>query len=288
MPSITSSDQVRLNYTEFGNPSGRPVVLLAGFMAASTSWMFQTAALANAGYRVLAFDARGQGESQKPNYGYRLARRGKDLADFLEALDLRDAVLVGQSMGASTIWSYLGLFEPTRVSAVVSIDQTPRMLNSDDWRQGFYGFTRETLGTHFEHGVPDTGVGTPMMKRGMRLVRLIRAAKIRPGSAKPVPLDGNEMALLNDHSLQDWRDVVTRLTVPALFVAGAESEFWPAEHAAAAVALNERAEFAVIANAGHATNIEQHRDFNRVVLAFIARLPPAALPPTAPQPDAAA
>ena len=274
MPSITTSDQVRLDYTEFGSPAGRPVVLLAGFMAGSTSWMFQTSVLASAGYRVLAVDARGQGTSQKPDYGYRMSRRGKDLADFLDALDLRDVVLVGQSMGASTIWAYLGLVEATRVSAVVSVDQTPRMLNGDDWKTGFYGFTRETLSTHFEHGVPDTGVGTPMMKRGMRLVRLIRASKIRPGSAKPAPLDRNEIALLNDHSLQDWRDVIARLPVPALFVAGAESEFWPAEHAAASAALGDRAESAVIANAGHATNIEQHRDFNRVLLAFIAALPP--------------
>jgi non-heme chloroperoxidase len=273
MPSISTSDQVRLDYTEWGSPSGRPVVLLAGFMAGSSSWMFQTGALASAGYRVLALDARGQGASQKPAYGYRMSRRGKDLGDFLDALDLRDVILVGQSMGASTIWAYLGLDEATRVSAVVSVDQTPKMLGGDDWKHGFYGFTRETLGTHFEHGVPDTGVGTPMMKRGMRLVRLIRATRIRPGSAKPVPLDRNEMAVLNDHSLQDWRDVVARLPVPALFVAGAESEFWPAEHAAASAALNELAQYAVIANAGHATNIEQHRDFNRVLLAFLATLP---------------
>jgi non-heme chloroperoxidase len=273
MPSITSSDQVRLDYVESGDPAGRPVVLLAGFMAAATSWMFQTGPLASAGYRVLALDARGQGTSEKPDHGYRMARRGKDLADFLEALDLRDVILVGQSMGASTVWSYLGLFPSTRVAAVVSIDQTPRMLNSEDWRQGFYGFTRQTLGTHFEHGVPDTGVGTPMMKRGMRLVRLVRAAKIRPGSAKNVPLDANEIALLNDHALQDWRDVIAGLAVPALMVAGAESEFWPAEHAAASAALNPLVETAVIENAGHATNIEQHRDFNRVLLAFAARVP---------------
>jgi non-heme chloroperoxidase len=110
-----------------------------------------------------------------------------------------------------------------------------------------------------------------MMKRGMRLVRLVRAAKIRPGSAKPVPLDRNEIALLNDHALQDWRDVITRLSVPALFVAGAESEFWPAEHAAASAALSGLAESTVIPHAGHATNIEQHRDFNRVLLAFLGR-----------------
>jgi pimeloyl-ACP methyl ester carboxylesterase len=272
MPSITSSDQVRLEYTESGDPAGRPVVLIAGFMAAATSWMFQTGPLANAGYRVIAFDARGQGKSEKPGHGYRMARRGKDLGDLLEALDLHDAVLVGQSMGASSIWSYLGLFDASRVSGIVSIDQTPRMLNDDDWKQGFYGYTRETLGSRFEHGVPDTGVGTPMMKRGMRLVRLVRAVKIRPGSAKPVPLDRNEIALLNDHALQDWRDVITRVTVPALFVAGAESEFWPAAHAAESAALNPLASSAVVANAGHATNIEQHHEFNRVLLGFVAGL----------------
>src|SRR5579859_6029779 len=100
MPGITTSDGVRLHYTDRGG--GTPVVLIAGFTAPADSWALQERALVDAGYRVLALDRRSHGRSESPGYGQRMARHGKDLSDLLTALDLRDAVLVGGSMGAST------------------------------------------------------------------------------------------------------------------------------------------------------------------------------------------
>jgi pimeloyl-ACP methyl ester carboxylesterase len=64
MASITTSDGVRLDYTESGDPTGMPVVLIAGFRAAATSWLYQVPALVEAGYRVLALDMRGHGTSE--------------------------------------------------------------------------------------------------------------------------------------------------------------------------------------------------------------------------------
>ena len=59
--------------------------------------------------------------------------------------------------------------------------------------------------------------------------------------------------------------------VPALFVAGRESEVWPCEHAAASAAWSERAQSTVIEKAGHATNIEQPKAFNEVLLEWLSR-----------------
>jgi len=63
--------------------------------------------------------------------------------------------------------------------------------------------------------------------------------------------------------------------VPVLFIAGAESEVWPSSHAAASAALSQLANSAVIEKAGHATNIEQPTEFNRLLLEFVASLPSA-------------
>jgi non-heme chloroperoxidase len=272
MPSITTSDAVRLNYTDEGDPAGRPVVLVAGFLAAATSWLYQVKPLVAAGYRVLALDTRGHGLSDKPAWGNRMARRAKDLEDFLSELGLTGVTLVGQSMGGNTVWSYLGLFGTARVSSVVIVDQTPKMLNSDDWPHGFYGFDRSTLGETFAEGVPSTGHGTPMLKRGWRLIRLVRAMHIRSAAdLKPAPLTPGELALLQDHAFDDWRDVIARTDVPVLFVAGAESEVWPSSHAAAAAEYNDLAASVVIDDAGHATNIEQPGVFNGLLLEFLAR-----------------
>jgi pimeloyl-ACP methyl ester carboxylesterase len=272
MPSILTSDGVRLDYTDAGPSSGRAVVLIAGFKAAAASWLFQIPALVAAGYRVLALDMRGHGTSQKPAFGHSMSRRAEDLNDFLEALALHDVSLVGGSMGGNTVWAYVSQFGAASLRSIVIVDQTPKMLNSPDWPFGFYGYDESTRDTLFAESIPDTGHGTPLARRGMRLVRLLRAMaagpKTRGGTGKA--LDAGELELLNDHARADWREAVATTEVPVLFVAGAESEFWPAGHAAASAALNPLASSAVILNDGHAANMEQPKAFNRGLLAFLA------------------
>ncbi|WP_233255718.1 alpha/beta fold hydrolase [Naasia lichenicola] len=107
MTSITTDDGVRLDYTESGAPGGVPVVLIAGFKAARASWLYQTPALEAAGYRVISVDLRGHGTSECPDFGHSMARRAADLEQLLVELDLRGAVLVGQSMGGNTVWAHL-------------------------------------------------------------------------------------------------------------------------------------------------------------------------------------
>ena len=199
MPSLTADDGVRLDYTEFGDPSGRPVVLIAGFKAAATSWRYQIKPLEKAGYRIIAVDLRGHGTSDRPD-GTDMTRRGQDVRDLLDGLDLRDVVLVGGSMGGNTIWSYLDQFGSDRVGAVVIVDQTPKMLNDAEWPHGFYGYNEANVDTFFAESIPDTGRGTPLARRGLRLVRLVRAMK---GGERQ--LSAGELALLDDHAKKDWR-----------------------------------------------------------------------------------
>ena len=77
--------------------------------------------------------------------------------------------------------------------------------------------------------------------------------------------------MLHDHATADWRAAIAASGVPVLFVAGAESEFWPSSHASAAAALSPHGESVVIAKDGHPANIEQWREFNRVMVEFIGR-----------------
>ena len=95
---------------------GRPVVLVHGFTAPATAWVLTVDALLAAGHRVIAFDRRAHGESETPAHGQRMARHGRDLGELLEHLDLRDAVLVGASMGGNTLWAYVDQFGPSRLA----------------------------------------------------------------------------------------------------------------------------------------------------------------------------
>lgn len=274
MPFLDADDGVRLWYRESGSPDGRPVVLIAGFRAAATSWRFQVPALERAGHRVLAFDRRGHGESEAGASGHTMAQHGADLARLLDELDLREAVLVGGSMGGNTIWSSVGQGAAARTAGIVIVDQTPKMLNTPDWPHGFYGYDASTLGTYFVTGVPETGEH-PMTQKGLvRIVRLMRAMDVLRGLGTRRELTPGELELLQDHARADWRDAVAATTVPVLFVAGAESEFWPATHAAAAAALAPIGLPTVLERAGHPANIEQPAAFDAALAAFIAELPP--------------
>jgi len=205
MPQFRTTDHVTLSYTDEGD--GVPVVLVAGFLAAATSWHFTTRALVDDGYRVVAFDRRNHGGSEAPTHGQRLARHGKDLHELLDALGIDEAFLVGGSMGASSIWAYFDLFGYARCLGMVSVDQTPRMLNRDGWEGGFYGLTADNLGTFFDAGIPPTGRGAGMDKTIAGVTAIAAATGSNPmGSDAAAP---TTLPLLRDHAAADWRDVVT-------------------------------------------------------------------------------
>jgi non-heme chloroperoxidase len=267
MASLTTDDGVRLDYLDSGTAAGRPVVLIAGFLAPATSWLYQVPALEKAGYRVIAFDRRWHGTSEKPTFGNTMQRHGQDLALLLETLDLRGAVLVGGSQGGNTIWSFLGQFGSARIAGAVIVDQTPKMINDADWPYGFYDYTPEVADTMFATAIPNPGRFGIAGKGPRRILRLVNA--MRAGGGGGGAFTPEQLELLNDHAKADWREAVRASDIPVLFVAGAQSEFWPSDHAAAAAALAQQGSAVVIPKDGHAANIEQPDAFNAELLRFI-------------------
>jgi non-heme chloroperoxidase len=265
MTTITTSDGVGLRYVDEG--SGAPVVLIAGFAAPLETWELQRQALLASGYRVIGLDRRSHGGSDKPPYGQRMARHGKDVRDFLEALSLDDAVLVGGSMGASTIWAYYDLFGADRLRGVVTVDQTPKMVNDDTWAYGFYGLDRTNVGTFFDDGIPDTGRG----RQTDRMAGIGRVVAALDGRVPPFadPRAPETRPLLQDHAEKDWRDVIARMEVPSLFIAGRDSQFWPSGHATVSAETNKLAKVVVMDDCGHAANIDQPDLVNAAILEFL-------------------
>ncbi|MFE2060354.1 alpha/beta fold hydrolase [Streptomyces sp. NPDC059446] len=121
-----NSAPVELHYEDHG--SGRPVVLIHGWPLNGASWEKQTAALLAAGHRVVTYDRRGFGRSDQPADGYDYDTFASDLHEVLTALDLRDAVLVGFSMGSGEVTRYLGTYGSGRVAKAVMIGVVPPFL----------------------------------------------------------------------------------------------------------------------------------------------------------------
>jgi non-heme chloroperoxidase len=265
MAVFTTNDGVELAYTDEG--TGPLVVSIAGYTASRSTWMLTHDALLEAGYRSVLFDRRSHGDSETPPFGQRMARHGADIHGLLEHLDTTDAVLVGQSMGANAVWAFIDLFGSRGVRAVVAVDQTPKMINIPDWPHGFYGITPENAGTFFRDGIPATGRGLPVESILPGLERLAARVGSMPPSRDPGAAE--TVGLLDDHLHQDWRDVIARIDVPFLLVAGAESQLWPAEHATASARSNPLGRSVEIAGGGHTVHVDRADEFNRVLLDFL-------------------
>lgn len=130
-----NSADIELYYTDHG--SGQPVVLIHGYPLNGESWGKQQAALLDAGYRVIAYDRRGFGLSTKAGSGYDLDTFAADLHALMEDLDLKDAVLVGFSMGTGEIARYLSRYGSARVAKAAFLgSQQPYLLKTDDNPEG--------------------------------------------------------------------------------------------------------------------------------------------------------
>ena len=112
-------DGTRLRLIDSG--SGTPVVFIHGFGASIYGWRHQLPAALGAGYRVVAFDNRGFGFSEKPGHGYSNAAYAHLVISLLDSLGIASAVLVGHSMGGA-IATEVALAHPERVRGLVLID----------------------------------------------------------------------------------------------------------------------------------------------------------------------
>ncbi|MFJ4171449.1 alpha/beta fold hydrolase [Paenarthrobacter sp. NPDC089714] len=126
-----NSTEIELYYEDHG--SGQAVVLIHGYPLDGSSWEKQTAALLDAGYRVITYDRRGFGKSSKPTVGYDYDTFAADLKTVLETLDLNDAVLVGFSMGTGEVARYIATYGSARVAKAVFLGSLePFLLKTDD------------------------------------------------------------------------------------------------------------------------------------------------------------
>src|SRR3954462_2807754 len=126
-----NSTPIELYYEDHG--TGTPVVLIAGWPLDSRSWEPQLAPLLDAGHRVIAYDRRGFGRSDRPAVGYDFDSLAGDLDKLLTTLDLRDVTLVGFSLGTGELARYVGTHGTGRLRSCVIIESlAPTFAKSAD------------------------------------------------------------------------------------------------------------------------------------------------------------
>jgi pimeloyl-ACP methyl ester carboxylesterase len=262
---VNTPDGGELNGEECG--SGPPVVLLHGHGASLRTFALMAAPLAASGRRVVAVDQRGFGRSSPvpPEFGF--GGLVDDAAAVLEALDLRDAVVVGHSLGGAVALG-LAIHRPdvvdARVSALVLINSSARgptdrwltraRVAALDW--GFVeGFTR-----HPRHGVAlaRANFGVDAFRSHVEAARAI-------GHESPVDRRrGFTRRLLGI----DLADALPTIRVPMLVIAGsADRVVRPSASERSAQAIPD-AQFELFVGAGHMLPMERSAEVADLIVRF--------------------
>lgn len=128
---ITTRDNTKLYVKDWG--MGRPVILLHGWPLSADSWDDQALGLADAGFRVIAYDRRGFGRSEQPWGGYDYNSLADDLAAVIEGTGATDATIVGFSMGGGEVARYMSRHNGKNVAqAALVASVVPYMLKTTD------------------------------------------------------------------------------------------------------------------------------------------------------------
>lgn len=269
-----SAPRVRLHVEDTGG-DGRPVVLIHGWPLSAEAWKPQMPALRDAGYRVIAYDRRGFGRSEKPASGFDYDTLAEDLAALIDERDLRDVTLVGFSMGGGEVARYIARHGEERLrSAVFAAAVPPYLMKGADNPDGpltpekakqmedglkadrtkfFDGFTRDFFSAN----------GVLKVSEAQRQEAIALCHQSDQAAA---------LGCMQAFATTDFRDDLTKIDVPTLVLHGDADATVPFEgsgqHTHAAIAGSE---LVVLRDAPHGCNTSHADDFNAALLAFLRK-----------------
>jgi pimeloyl-ACP methyl ester carboxylesterase len=255
--------------------SGRPVVLIHGWPLSGESWKGQIEALTVAGYRVITYDRRGFGRSDKPHSGYKYDQLTEDLRTLITELDLHDVTLVGFSMGGGEVARYASLYDNERVHSVVFASAVPPyLLNTPDNPDGPLDKTlaaKMTAGlTADEDSFYDDFVtdffsvdGVLKVSEADRQEALVLAHQASKHAA---------LACMAAFAGTDFRDDLKKVTVPTLVIHGDGDGTVPFEGSGARThAAISGSELVVLQDAPHGCTVSHRDEWNAAVIDFLGR-----------------
>jgi len=254
---------------------GRPVVLIHGWPLSGASWSEQVPALAAAGHRVVTYDRRGFGRSDKTRSGYDYDTLTDDLHAVLEQLDLTDVTLVGFSMGGGEVARYFSRFGGERVrSAVFAAAVPPYLMKGDDNPDG--PLTKEAAAAMTAALTADEDAFyDDFTTQFFSVDGVLRVTEAQRQEALGLARQADKkaaLACLEAFGTTDFRADLPAVRVPALVIHGDGDGTVPfAGSGARTHAAIPGSELHVVAGGPHGLNVSHAEEFNRVLLEFLAR-----------------
>ena len=250
--------------------SGPPIVFSHGVTLSSRVWVKQFESLPAAGFRTVAFDHRGHGESTIGESGHSVDNLADDVRTVLEGLDLHDAVLVGHSMGGMAVQAFVVRHPDVardRVRGIVLLSTAARTLVSDARR--LRGLVERATGL-----APDLGALMRQRNLGFLLARIgfgndphashVEATRQMLGACSRDTIRDAGKALL----ALDLTEELPSITLPTLVLVGTADALTPPRDARQIAELIPGAQLIEFPGAGHMLMLERTDELDELIVSF--------------------
>ena len=271
MSKFTTCDGTEIYYKDWGE--GQPIVFSHGWPLTGDAWDGQMVFLVAHGFRCIAHDRRGHGRSSQPSNGNDMDTYADDLAELIERLNLKAAILVGHSAGGGEVARFIGRHGTGRVEKAVLVGSvTPLMLQTEanpgglpmtvfdgiragvaaDRSQFYKILTTAFYGANRPAAVLSQGIRDAFWLQGMQ------------GGLK------NQLECIKAFSETDFTQDLQGFDVPTLFIHGDDDQIVPiAASSQAAVKLVKHATLKVYRGGSHGLADTRKDELNADLLAFI-------------------
>ncbi|MBC7995536.1 MAG: alpha/beta hydrolase [Rhizobacter sp.] len=271
-PGTAIAHDVRLHIEDSGG-GGRPVVLIHGWPLSAQAWDQQVSALRAAGHRVVAYDRRGFGRSDKPESGYSYDTLADDLQRVMDQCGLQDVTLVGFSMGGGEVARYVGRCGESRLHSVVfaaavtpclmkSADNPDGPLTPEKAQQKKKSFAQDRS-AYFEQFTKDffSAEGVLQVTESQRAEALALCHQSAQHAA---------LACMDSFATTDFRDDLKKVTLPTLVIHGEADAIVPFEGSGQRTHRGlPHSQLVVVNGAPHGLNVSHTQAFNEALLSFL-------------------
>ena len=265
MPFVSATDGTRIHYEVTGRVGRTPVLMIQGLGASKNAWNLQRIAMATR-FRIISFDNRGAGRSDKPTEPFTLEQMADDAIAVLDAAGIETAHVVGASMGG-VISQIVAVKYPQRVRSLTLVCTACR---NHPWRQELLQSWAKTAE---EKGMIEVGKEAAQWVMSPRSFRRLVPAFTWMGPLAALRPRHSFVSQINAilDTREDLVDQLSTITAPTMVIVGNQDILTPRGDSEEIAERIPNAELVVISGAAHGLMMEHSSTFNRILIEFLQR-----------------